>query len=227
MIIYKVENDINKKLYIGQTRVALNKRWNKHCCIGYALTNAIKKYGKSHFTCIEIDSASSRVELNEKEIHWIKELNSLYPNGYNLTLGGESPEMTEYTKEKLRTCNLGKKASIETKKKMSKSQKIAQLKPSVVSDKKERMSGNKYCVGRKPWNKGKHWSDKMKEQLSEYHKANPSRHIAIKLVNTGEVFKTIREAENKLNISFRTIKRSLDNGVATRYDNYKFVGVLI
>ena len=36
-------------------------------------------------------------QLDEREIYWIKELNSLTPNGYNCTTGGQSTK--EYTQE--------------------------------------------------------------------------------------------------------------------------------
>ena len=36
-------------------------------------------------------------QLDEREIFWIKELNSLTPNGYNCTTGGQSTK--EYTQE--------------------------------------------------------------------------------------------------------------------------------
>lgn len=29
--IYKIENDINKKLYIGKTEFSIEKRWKEHC----------------------------------------------------------------------------------------------------------------------------------------------------------------------------------------------------
>ena len=106
MIIYKITNDVNGKLYIGQTTFSLEKRWKEHvhkamCDSPYALHGAIRKYGKEHFHIIQIDVASSIDELNEKEKYWIATLNTLSPNGYNLVEGGRNAKWTESIREKL------------------------------------------------------------------------------------------------------------------------------
>ena len=91
MIIYKITNKINGKIYIGQTSLSIKDRWSRHCnndshCT--YLKNAIKKYNKENFIIEEIYIAKNRDELNKLEKSIIKEYNSLYPNGYNLTTGG-------------------------------------------------------------------------------------------------------------------------------------------
>lgn len=62
-------------------------------------------------------------ELSDWEIYFIKKFNTLTPNGYNLTKGGEGCRgfcHSKETKEKLRNLNLGKSVSIETREKLSK-----------------------------------------------------------------------------------------------------------
>ncbi len=54
MIIYKITNIINNKIYIGKTEKSLNKRWSGHIAksrknIISVLHNAILKYGKENF----------------------------------------------------------------------------------------------------------------------------------------------------------------------------------
>jgi group I intron endonuclease len=77
MIIYKITNNINNKVYIGQTIETIKKRWSRHtwkCTIkrnAMAITNAIIKYGKENFIIEQIDIAKSIEELNEKEIYYI------------------------------------------------------------------------------------------------------------------------------------------------------------
>lgn len=118
MIIYKVTNKINGKIYIGQTSESLKRRWYRHCKLSYSncrfLVRAINKYGKENFIVEEICKCSSIEEMNEREIFYIKELNSLVPSGYNLMTGGNN-------------CF----ASDESKKKNSESQKISQNRPEV------------------------------------------------------------------------------------------------
>jgi group I intron endonuclease len=129
MIIYKITNSINDKVYIGQTVESLKKRWNRHtwvCTIkrdAMAITNAIVKYGKENFSIEEIDKADDIEELNKKEIYYINLYKSMSPNGYNLTSGGSNKRLSEETKRKISKSNKGRKASEETIKKLSESHK--------------------------------------------------------------------------------------------------------
>ena len=55
MIIYKITNNINNKVYIGQTTRDLKIRWYQHCYktkaknICNRIYNAIQKHGKENF----------------------------------------------------------------------------------------------------------------------------------------------------------------------------------
>jgi group I intron endonuclease len=150
MIIYKITNNINSKIYIGQTIDSLDKRWKRHnwkCTTNrnaMAITSAIKKYGKENFTIEEIDKAENLTELNEKEVYYIKLYNSISPNGYNLTSGGDNKRLSEETKIKISKSNKGRKISEETRKKLSESHKGIRMKDST---KKKLSIANK---GKKP-----------------------------------------------------------------------------
>ena len=90
--IYKIINDINNKVYIGQTTYTLEERWKHHLWDikrypTYKLYRAMKKYGIEHFNIILIEECPDE-ELNYREIYWIGRYNS-YKKGYNSTLGGE------------------------------------------------------------------------------------------------------------------------------------------
>lgn len=108
MIIYKITNKLNGKIYIGQTVQSILDRWHDHSRprLGRhkqrsAIASAISCHGKENFILEEIDSASSLEELNTKEATYIKALNTLAPNGYNLHLGGNSRLCHPETKEKI------------------------------------------------------------------------------------------------------------------------------
>ena len=93
--IYKITNTITKKCYIGETKKNNPYlRWNEHKRtiekgIGCpALQDAVKKYGIEYFK-FEILIICFDDDRYKFEIDYIKKYNSIVPNGYNLTKGGE------------------------------------------------------------------------------------------------------------------------------------------
>ena len=70
-----------------------------------------------------IKTCYSEEEMCSDEQYYIKLFKTLWPNGYNLTEGGDGLIPCEETRRKLRDANKGKKLSEETKKKMSEAQK--------------------------------------------------------------------------------------------------------
>lgn len=102
--IYIIKNDINNKVYIGQS-INIKKRiqehfWKSTCkkdvSFNSALHSAIRKYGKEHFY-YEILEECSPDELDAKERNYIEQYNSVSPNGYNILSGGQQYR-TEQTK---------------------------------------------------------------------------------------------------------------------------------
>ena len=95
-VIYKVENLINGKCYIGQTTQYKRRKIN-HISDSFnksrkdyniiVFHKAIRKYGTENFKW-SIIWKGNIVKLNEKEKHYIKEYKS-YSNGYNMTEGGD------------------------------------------------------------------------------------------------------------------------------------------
>jgi group I intron endonuclease len=125
MIIYKIVNNINGKIYVGQTRQLLQKRVSDHVSKNETpIDRALNKYGINNFTITIIDDAPSRDVLNEKEQYWIRELNCMAPNGYNLTAGGEGLLYpTEETRRKIGEKSRGRKWSDASREKLSSSKK--------------------------------------------------------------------------------------------------------
>ena len=128
--IYKIENLINHKVYIGQS-VNVKERFHKHRGDlrngkhnSKHLQNAWNKYGEKNFS-FEIIEECAKEKLDEREIYWIDFYGGfMSPNNYNKRGGGqESHEISEETKEKLRKANLGKKASQEAIEKRSRALK--------------------------------------------------------------------------------------------------------
>lgn len=103
--IYKIENLLNGKCYIGQA-TDIKKRWNAHrnvykkeddIAYEYPLYRAFRKYGIDNFSFTVLEECTV-TNLNKKEIEYIKKHNSFF-NGYNQTFGGDHSCVVE--KEKI------------------------------------------------------------------------------------------------------------------------------
>ena len=93
--IYKIINKITNKCYIGETKKPNPLlRWNEHKSkiqkgIGCpALQDAVKKYGIENFN-FEVLIICFDEDRYKYEMEYIKKYNTMAPNGYNLTPGGE------------------------------------------------------------------------------------------------------------------------------------------
>ena len=125
-IIYKIENTVNGKVYIGQTTSSFNKRYkrkgvgiervyNHHKSLkernihyNVHLLGAIEKYGFEAFTVDEeFDAAYSKEELDSLECKYIKEFNCI-DNGYNNKEGGSDGKHSEEVCNKISEAMKGK-----------------------------------------------------------------------------------------------------------------------
>lgn len=104
--IYKITNDVNGKVYIGQTHGTVESRWKAHLNAAKHhskrhgcpyLINAINYYGVEHFSVVEIEKCNDE-DLNDRERYWISYYQSyIEDNGYNLTLGGDCGYWKDYS----------------------------------------------------------------------------------------------------------------------------------
>lgn len=99
--IYKIENKLNEKKYIGQTIKSLEKRFSQHkhnytksYFSQLALYQAFQKYGIDNFSFEQIEEVPND-KLDEREKYWISYYNSYY-DGYNSTLGGRATPLYEW-----------------------------------------------------------------------------------------------------------------------------------
>lgn len=129
--IYLVKNQQDKIVYIGQQ--IGTKSIDEYKGSGLLLNRAYKKYGDDCFKR-EIIECCDIKELNDKEKLYIKQHNTKFPHGYNLTEGGEGMKGYKYNNnqkqnisnnkmgqkypkehgEKIRQAKLGKKQTQET-----------------------------------------------------------------------------------------------------------------
>jgi group I intron endonuclease len=98
--IYVLKNKINNEKYVGQTK-NLKQRLKKHKSINpkQYIDRAIREYGWENF---EIYIFPTVVEsLDYLESKFIRDLNTLDPNGYNLDTGGKNKKFCEGYKKRL------------------------------------------------------------------------------------------------------------------------------
>lgn len=102
--IYKITNLQNNKIYIGKTTTCIQERFSKHIyeantpnTKGYMfiLHKAFRKYGINNFNIEQIEEIDNSL-LSDREIYWINFYNSMMPNGYNMTFGGEGSTKINY-----------------------------------------------------------------------------------------------------------------------------------
>lgn len=111
--IYCITNVINNKRYVGKTTNTIEERWKEHCqdfkkerCEKRPLYDAFNKYGIENFKIEYLEEVQNDNLLSEKEIYWIKELETYGSKGYNATKGGDGKILYDYN-EVLELYNLG------------------------------------------------------------------------------------------------------------------------
>lgn len=99
--IYKITNKINGKVYVGQTKYDIIKRWDEHRHdhkrknLKRPLYEAMRKYGFFNFEIEALEEVSDENKLNDRERYWIEYYGS-FKNGYNATIGGEGKPYADY-----------------------------------------------------------------------------------------------------------------------------------
>ena len=99
--IYKIENKLNGKIYIGKTLKTIQERWKEHCrdfqkerYEKRPLYSAMNKYRIENFFIEEVEQCEESV-LSEREKYWIEYYGS-FKYGYNATLGGDGKHYLDY-----------------------------------------------------------------------------------------------------------------------------------
>lgn len=85
--VYLTTDLTNNKIYVGQHKS--EKFDESYLGSGQIIRAKIKKYGKENFSCEILEKCDTEQQLNDREIYWIKELNSRDLSvGYNIATGG-------------------------------------------------------------------------------------------------------------------------------------------
>jgi len=164
MQVYKVENTINGRIYVGK-----ESRDNaKYLGSGLLIKRAVRKYGTQNFRKSILEVCSEKT-VDDREIWWIRKLKSQTPKGYNITEGvtggdvfKDNPRASEI-KRRMSEARLGKpgrKHSRAMKAKISKLTKAAMRNPEVIEKMRMAKLGkpavHPFQKGHITWNKGLH-----------------------------------------------------------------------
>ena len=149
--IYRITNKRNGKSYIGKTGMNFGDRWDSHRSLLNAgrhdnphLQSAWNKYGQDAFEFAIVEIVGDPDRLNEREMFYIAQYRE-HGLSYNIHDGGDGginlgKHLSDETKRKIGAKNsvnmLGRKASADTKRKMSESQ-IARYKDWTDEDRSE------------------------------------------------------------------------------------------
>jgi group I intron endonuclease len=92
-LIYQIKCLANDRAYVGQTKDLKRRireyRYEHTCKNNYLFYADMRKYGFNNFE-ISIVKKYNKEIIHKEEKYWIKKLNSLAPNGYNISIGGNS-----------------------------------------------------------------------------------------------------------------------------------------
>jgi group I intron endonuclease len=143
--IYIITNAINAKQYVGITN-DIDRRWRRHknANEGQLIHVAIKKYGLENFVFSHIASAFDAESAKAIEIMFIAEHNTLSPNGYNLTKGGDGTygrSVSADLRKRIKDQNKQTWSNPELRKSLG--EKISRAKKGLASPKKGKPSGKK------------------------------------------------------------------------------------
>ena len=143
--IYKLQNKINNKIYIGKTKRSLSQRLVEHRKTENCryIHRAIKKYGEDLFTKEIIYETDDENDICKKEQEYIIKYNSLVPNGYNLVLDTNQGRFFHKTTRELMSKNT--QGTIRSEKIWSKYIGIRSRKPSKIFSVRITKNKKTYC----------------------------------------------------------------------------------
>lgn len=219
MYIYCITNNINGKQYVGLTTRTVNES-KSYYGSGIHIKRAIKKYGKVNFSKDILEEITDEDKLSTCEQYWITELNTISPNGYNLTDGGErgytiSAESLKSLRKKLKEFMLSDKNprrgttySTEWKQNISNAltgRTLSKEHRDNLKKAKSNITVNPNSIkALKKYNKERKGKPISVEMIRKFQKAQPTNTAVLQLdKNTGEVlneYYSIHEAERQTNI---------------------------
>lgn len=188
--IYIIENSINGKCYIGQTRGHIEQRLKGHIAESKnekntrPLCRAIRKYGEESFIITPLFACFDEETMNHMEVFFIDAFGTFGHGGYNATSGGHHSRgiiYSEETRKKIAIKNTGRKHTPEQIEK----NRQAQLGKKLNEDTKKKI--------------GSYWKGRKRKPEKHDYPKHPNRRLLNKRVFSEETRKRLSE-KAKLNI---------------------------
>lgn len=208
--IYMHRNLINNKVYIGQTRDELNRRFKK----GYGYRSSphfyasIQKYGWDNFEHIVLEENLSAETANEREKFWIALFKSNEEKfGYNLTPGGcgQPAKKTNQTLRKKVYC----KETGQCFNSITEAALWAGLKKTGGSNITSAIKGLRKTAGNHPeTGEPLHWCFLEEELNLPNEKPKKGNAKRVKNLDTNEIFDSVNEAARVYQMSNVSISKS-------------------
>lgn len=217
----------NNKGYVGQTnnlhrRIVRNHikdlKANQHKNKSWQYS--WNKYGEEAFVWSILEQCKNDERMNDREQFWINELGTLQPKGFNMTTGGDknfvySEEQIQKIKDRWteeRRIENGKRSkeywnSLSKEEQQDFGKKISNA---YTDERKKQMSEFKKDF----------WSNITDEKRQEIRKKHIANHHdvsgaknpkakAIRCIETGEIFTTMKSAAQYFHMDYSTIKRHM------------------
>jgi group I intron endonuclease len=220
--IYKITNIITKKCYIGETKKSNPYlRWNEHKRkieqgIGCpALQDAVKKYGINNFK-FEVLIICFDEDRYKFEMEYIKKFNSVSPNGYNLTIGGEGGGFygKKHSQETIKNISIKMKQkflnNLELCKDISKRQKIIMNTPEIKLKIREGLKNSE------KWNKIKNNKKNTTNRNYTEENKNKLKQMAIDYFNNNENIIKHRDAMAKSS-GIKIVQYDMENNFINKF----------
>ena len=229
--IYRIENKLNGKKYIGLTRKSIEERWGQHVRVANRynktyLHRAITKYGAGNFEIMWYASTWDMAYLGELERLIIIDVEPEYnqTNGGEVTLGRK---YSDAVRDIIRTKNTGKKRSAAHCAKMSIIKReqlrndpelLAKARAALAKGRANPNNAKNRIIAAANSARGRVWSMEARRKLSAacmgrvygkdiIDKMRESKRMGVRCIEVGEIYKCAQDAADKLGICKTSISK--------------------
>lgn len=186
--IYIIRNTINNKVYIGQTKVSVETRWQehlRHAKYGDQVINrAMRKYGVDKFYIETLEICDVSV-IDYREMYYINLYDSTNKSkGYNVSIGGKTPRFKR------------KALSISTLVDLYKNQGFT------LSEIAKKFEVTRYIITTELRNAGVEIKERYREE-EKFNKVDKDT-----LLKALQECKSLRKAAKSLNMNYTTFRKA-------------------